>query len=117
MIALVGASAMVLTALQASINAPRDTFRICLKDAVTKAADEKVGPDAIENYLRTNCSAPMGSLKAALMAFGMKNGMGKKAAASDADLTVDDYVASPVEKYKFFHTPKKEDAASTPPTP
>lgn len=120
MIALVGASAIVLTALQASINAPRDAFRVCLKDAVTKANAEKVGPEGIEAYLRTNCSVQLSGLKAAVTAFNMKNGMAKKAAASDADLTVSDYVASPVEKYKFMaevNAPKAKSetpAASTP---
>ena len=120
MIVLIGASAMFLTALQASINAPRDAFRVCIKEATSKASAEKVGPDAIEAYLRANCSAPMGSLKAALMAFGIKNGMGKKTATSDAEMTVDDYLASPVDKYKFMSTmnaPKTDAAASTPPKP
>ena len=40
------------------------------------------------------CTAQMGTLKDALIAFRMKNGMGKKAAASDAAMTVDDYVAA-----------------------
>ena len=33
---------------------------------------------------------------------GMKNGMGKKAAADDAEMTVDDYVATPADNYKFM---------------
>ena len=36
MIALLGASAITLTALQATINAPTDAFRGCLKEAVAK---------------------------------------------------------------------------------
>ena len=39
----------------------------------------------------------------------MKNGMGKKAAADDAEMTVDDYVATPADNYKFmadFRTPR-----------
>lgn len=124
MIAWVGASAIVLTALQASINAPRDALRVCLKDSVASATTEKVAPDAIESYLRGKCDVQLGSLKSALIAFDMKNGMAKKAAANDAELTVQDYLGSPVEKYKFMadiNTPKpKADApaASTqPPKP
>jgi len=120
MIVLIGASAMFLTALQASINAPRDAFRVCLRDGVEKATSEKIGPDAIEAYLKANCSAPMGGLKAAVTAFNMKNGMARKAAAADADLTVDDYLASPVDKYKFMtdlNKPQQDAAASTPPKP
>jgi hypothetical protein len=96
------ASSIVLTALQASINAPTDTFRTCLRQAVAKATTEKVGGDAIEGYLRNACSAQMQTLKNAVVVFRMKNGMAKKAASSDADMTVDDYVASPVDNYKYM---------------
>jgi hypothetical protein len=90
MIVLIGASAMVLTALQASINAPRDAFRNCLKEAATKATDERVAADAFEAYLRNHCSSQLGNLKSALVSFNMKNGMARRTAASDSDMTVDD---------------------------
>lgn len=102
MIALLGASAITLAALQASINAPTDAFRTCLREASAKATKEKVAPDAIEAYLRAACTVQMDSLKKALVAFRVKNGMGRKTAADDADMTVEDYVATPVEKYKFM---------------
>ena len=95
MIALVGASAIFLTAMQASISGPTDSFRGCLREATTKARSDKVAADGIEAYLRNACTAQMGSLKDALVAFRMKNGMTRKAAASDAEMTVDDYVATP----------------------
>ena len=109
MIALLAASAITLVASQAGINAPTEAFRGCLREASTKATGEKVAGDAIETYLRSNCSVQMDSLKAAVVAFRVKNGMDKKAAAEDANMTVDDYVATPVEKYKFMielNTPK-----------
>jgi hypothetical protein len=120
MIVLMSASSIVLTALQASINAPTDTFRGCLRQAVAKATAEKVGGDAIEAYLRDACSAQMQTLKSAVVAFRVKNGMAKKAASSDADMTVDDYVASPVDNYKYMvsmNTPagKPEPAKSATP--
>ena len=102
MIALLGASAFTLVALQAGINAPTEAFRGCLREASTKAANEKVGADAIEAYLRSACTVQMDSLKSAVIAFRVKNGMAKKAAAEDANMTVDDYVATPVDKYKFM---------------
>jgi hypothetical protein len=43
----------------------------------------------------------MGSLKEALVAFRLKNGMSRKAAADDAQMTIDDYVSTPVDNYKF----------------
>lgn len=119
MIALLGASALTLVALQAGINAPTDAFRGCLREASAKAANEKVGADAIEAYLRTNCSVQMDSLRAAVIAFRVKNGMAKKVAAEDAKMTVDDYVATPVEKYKYMAEmlSAKPQAAAVPATP
>ena len=101
MIALLGASAIILAALQAGINAPRDQFRECLKSATQKATSERVGADAIENYLSSACSVQMQSLKTAVIAFRVKNGMAKKAAVEDAQMTVEDYMSSPVDNYKF----------------
>ena len=102
MIALLSASAIVLTVLQATINAPTEAFRGCLRESSTKATNEKVAADAIDAYLRNACSVQMGTLKGAVVAFRTKNGMGKKAAAEDADMTVEDYVATSVEKYQFM---------------
>jgi hypothetical protein len=96
MIVLIGASSIILTALQVSINAPTDAFRGCLRQASAKATSEKVGGDAIEAYLRNACGAEMQTLKNAVIAFRVKNGMAKKTAIGDAEMTVDDYVATPV---------------------
>jgi hypothetical protein len=112
---LTGAS-IVLAALQASITAPTDAFRSCLKDATTKATTEKVAGDAYEAYARNACSVPMSTLKSAVVAFRMKNGMSRKAAGDDADMTVDDYVATSVDKYQFFasqNAPQKPAAQAT----
>jgi len=120
MIALLTASAITLTSAQATIAAPTDAFRGCLREAVAKAGSEKVAGDAIEAYLRNACTVQMTSLKSALVAFRIKNGMTKKAAADDADMTVDDYVATPADNYKFmadFNKPKTPSAATPAPTP
>ncbi len=112
MIVLVGATVMYLTALQASINGPTEAFRSCLRDASTKATGEKVAGTAYEAYARNACSVQMGSLKSAVIAFRMKNGMGKKAAADDAEMTVDDYVATSVDKYQFMADMNKPQSAA-----
>src|SRR5437868_1376196 len=114
MIALLIASAINLTAMQASISAPTTAFRGCLREAATKAKSEKVTGDAIETYLRTACTAQMGALKDALVAFRLKNGMTRKAASSDAQMTVDDYVATPADNYKFMADMDKK---ASPPAP
>lgn len=117
MIALVMASAMFLTGLQATINAPRDAFRTCIKQAGLKAGNEKVGADAFEGYILGACTGEHDKLKSALIAFSLKNGMAKKAANEDADLTIADYVGSLVDNYKFMANQNLKPAAaqSTPP--
>ena len=114
MIAFVGASAIYLIALQASIAAPTQTFRACLKDASGKATSQKIAPDAYEAFIRNACTAQLGALRSAVISFRMKNGMAHKAAADDADMTVDDYVGTSVDNYKFmadFNAPPKPAAA------
>ena len=113
MLGLIGASAITLLAMQATINAPTEAFRGCLKANSEKATKEKVASDGIDAYLRGACSVQMDALTTAVVTFRMKNGMGKKAAAEDASMTVDDYVATTVDKYQFMadlNTPKPKPA-------
>ncbi|HEX6741717.1 MAG TPA: hypothetical protein VF079_07990, partial [Sphingomicrobium sp.] len=77
-------------------------YKDCLKQASTKAKSEKVAGDAYEAYARTACTVQITALRDALIAFTVKNGMKRKDAAADADLTVDDYLASSVDNYKFL---------------
>lgn len=115
MIALIGASALVLAGLQASIATPTTAFRGCLHDAVAKATTEKVSADTIETYLRNACTVQMGSLKGALVAFRVKNGMTRKQAIDDAEMTIDDYVSTPADNYKFVaseNAPKAQPATA-----
>lgn len=120
MIGLLIASAINLAAFQASISAPTNTFRSCLREAAAKAKGDKVTGDGIEAYLRNACTGPMGSLKEALIEFRLKNGMTRKAAASDAEMTVDDYVSTPADNYKFMaaqDAPKTQAPAMSSATP
>ena len=102
MIALIGASAIIFTALQASINAPTDAYRGCLKTAAAKATADKVAPDTIEDFFKAQCTAQIESLKSAIIAFRVKNGMARKAAIEDANMTVEDYMAAPADRYRFI---------------
>ena len=115
MIPLVGASAIVLLGLQASIDGPRNAFRTCLHEAASKATGDKVTGDAIEAYLKTACSGQLGSLRNALVSFDMKNGMARKAAESDAVSTVDDYMSGPIDHYKFAATSNSAPAVASSP--
>ena len=66
MIFLIGASAIYLTALQASISAPRSAFQACLKATADKATAEKVPGDGYEAYVRTNCGNQLSGFKSAV---------------------------------------------------
>jgi hypothetical protein len=100
MIALAAASVMYLTGLQAAIDGPRQAFWACAKAQKSKANDQKIAPDAFEAFLRNACSNELQSLKSAIAATDVKNGMGRKAAADDASSSLSDYVSGPVDKYK-----------------
>jgi hypothetical protein len=120
MIALLAVPAIYLTALQAVINVPRDAFRNCLKVSSAKATTEKVAGNAYEAWVRNACAPQLSTLRTAIVGFNVKNGMSRKDAASDADLTVDDYLASSVDTYRFIaesSTPPPAQAAAPPPTP
>jgi hypothetical protein len=117
MIILLTASSITLSALQASINAPTAAFRGCLREAVAKASSEKVSGDGIEAYLAKACSGQMQTLKGAIIDFRVKNGMSRKAAVSDADMTVEDYVATPADNYKYLASMNEPAKPATPPAP
>lgn len=119
MIALLGASALTLAALQASIAAPTNALRSCLHGATDKATAEKVSADAIDDYLRSACTSQMAGLRDALIAFSLKNGTSRKAAASDAKMTIDDYIATPADNYRYEvkkNAPAAAPSTATPPT-
>ena len=115
MIALLAASTLYMGALQAGIAGPTDAFRGCLREAATKAKSEKVTADGIEAYLKNACTAQMGTLTNALVGFRMKNGMTRKAAGADAAMTVDDYISTPADNYKFMASMDAKQAAPAPP--
>lgn len=116
---VLGISVIGLALMQASIAGPTKEFRDCLRDAAAKATSNKVSADGIEAYLQSACTVPMGALKDAVVAFRLKNGMSKKAAADDAQMTIDDYVATPADNYRFFaeRNAAKPTPAAAPATP
>jgi hypothetical protein len=86
--------------LQASIAAPRQDFTDCLKKASQQAVTQQVAPDQYSVFAAQQCAASAAGLKAALIAFDSKNGVKRAKAASDAQLQVDDYLATSAEKYE-----------------
>lgn len=102
MIMLIAASAVYMVVSQAAVAAPTNAYKDCLKQASAQAKKDKVGGDAYEAYARNACATQITALRDALIGFEVKNGIKRKEAASDADLTVDDYLASSVDNYKFM---------------
>ena len=102
MIALIAASAVSMLASQAAMAAPTNAYKDCLKQTSVQAKKEKIAGDAYEAYARNACSSQITTLRDALIAFTVKNGMARKEAAKDADLTVDDYLLSAADNYKFM---------------
>jgi len=119
MIALVMGSALYMIATQASMAAPTNAFKDCLRQTSAKAKNEKVAPANYEAYARNACSAQLGGLTNAITSFNVKNGMKRKDAADDAALTAGDYLASSVDKYQYLagvdaENAKTESAAAAP---
>jgi hypothetical protein len=101
MIVLLVASAINLTGLQASINAPRDAFKVCLREASSKASNDKVAADGFDAYVRQACTAQLDEFKGAIVKFDMSNKMSKKASGEDADAMIADFVSSALDHYQY----------------
>ena len=110
MIALVMGSVIYLVAAQATITAPTNAFKDCLKQTSAKAKNERVAPANYEAYARNACSAQLAGLTTAITSFNVKNGMKRKDAADDAELTAGDYLASSVDKYQYLAGVDSENA-------
>jgi len=102
MIALIAASAVYLAASQAAVASQTTSYKDCLKQASTQAKKDKVAGDAYETFARTTCGPQISALRNALIGFEVNNGTKRGEAAKDADMTVDDYLASSVDNYKFM---------------
>ncbi|MFP5329316.1 MAG: hypothetical protein ACLGHC_04160 [Alphaproteobacteria bacterium] len=87
-------------------NADRTAYVSCLKNAVVSAKSANVGVDAFKDYAHKTCAAIEESFKAKLVAFNLKNGMSKKAAAEDADIQLEDYVYTAEERYRYSLEPQ-----------
>jgi len=88
-----------LMVLQASIAGPRDDYANCLHKIVSQAEAQKVAPDQYSAFAKQQCAAQGATFKAALVAFDTKNGVKRDRASSDADMQLDDYLATSQEKY------------------
>lgn len=102
MITFLIASTLYAAAIQnAASTSARSALTSCLRSAVAQAKSTKVAPDALAPHMKQACEAAAGKLKAALVAFDVKNGIGRKQASADADLQLEDYYAAQEDKYRY----------------
>jgi hypothetical protein len=86
--------------LQASA-ADRNAFVACLKGATVSAKAAKVGIGDFKAYAHKTCADAETNLKSKLTAFNVKNGMSRNAAASDAQLQLEDYLFTAEDNYRY----------------
>lgn len=95
------ASVIAVAMMMQTAAADRSAYVACLKDAVASAKGANVTTDAFKAYAHTTCASVEGGFKSKLVAFNVKNGMSKKAAAEDAQVQLDDYVYTAEERYRY----------------
>jgi len=95
-------TAVIVAALiqSAAINSQRDNYLACLDKAFADAKTQKMPAEALDVHLRTSCASIETGFEGALVAFDMKNKVARKQAAADAQVQVDDFVTSLVERYR-----------------
>ena len=116
MLNLLISSVIVLAAVQsAAANSARDSLRTCVKGAMTQAKNDKLTVDAFKTFARTQCATQEQSFTAAVWAFDSKNKVSKKQSAEDAQLQIEDIVASVSDRYEFETKAAAPKPAPTPP--
>lgn len=84
----------------AAINGQRDGYIDCLDKARVVAKSQNIAADGIEAHLRSTCASAGNSFVSALVAFDVKNKVPRKQATADAQLQLDDFIATSVSQYK-----------------
>lgn len=114
MISFLVAGAIGLTALQAGIDGPRESYVTCLRTAFDTAMSQKVAAADYGAFLQTSCGPQADRLRSGLIGFDVKNGIKRSQAAADAQAQIDDYVAIAQEKYEFRSAAMKPKGAPAP---
>lgn len=115
MLNLVISSVILLAAVQtAAANGARDTLRTCVKSAMTQAKSDKLTVDAFKTFARSHCVTQEQGFTAAMWAIDSKSKVSKKQSAEDAQLQIEDIVASVSDRYELE---TKSAAPKAPPAP
>lgn len=108
MLTLAMASAIYVATIQnAAASAARSAFSNCVREAAAQAKKDNVPLEGLAPQVRQACEAQGSKLKAALVAFDVKNGVKRSQAAEDADLQLEDYYAAQQERYEYEIEAKK----------
>ena len=104
---LVVASVIFAAAFQSSAtDTARSTLRTCLHGAVEAAQKQKLAADGFAAFAHQQCATQETNFKSAMWAFDSKNKVSKKQSESDADLQIEDFVASAADRYAMQTSPQ-----------
>ena len=81
------------------IDGSRSAFVGCLREAAASAKPPAVPVDGFVAFARARCTAQEEALKGAMIAFDVRNGSSRKAAAEGAQFTIDDFVETARSNY------------------
>ena len=85
----------------ATVSTDRKAFVQCLRDASNKAKSDKIALDGFDAFAMVQCQAQANTLKDALIGVDVSRGVARKTAASDAQLQVEDHLASAKDNYQL----------------
>jgi hypothetical protein len=90
----------------ASIDAPRNAFRACLKTFESNQMNAKVAADAYSTAVKSACPTEAQALTDALVKFDVAMGTKRASALANAERDVDDYRLTSEERYRDLTAPQ-----------
>ena len=90
----------------ASLDAPRNAFRACLKTFETNQIKAKVDAAAYAAAVKSACSAEAQALANALVKYDVAMGTKRTNAMANAERDVDDYRLTSEERYRDLTAPQ-----------
>lgn len=115
MISLALATALTFAAAQANPTVqPRQAYSKCLGAFMKQSLEAKMAPEAFGAAVKSACAAQESAFRTASIAYDVKMGGSRAQAQEDADLQVEDYLASIEDSYRVHleggMTPQPESA-------